>query len=238
MDLHLLSLSAYTYTKAQPILPLLIYHCFLYLNYEYAEHAAFTIKELRELINTTTFVFPTAECQNSLHKADMNEISKNRPKSRIIDLMKAQCSKSDSYIQQLLTDSAAPSSTGDAPQPMPTLVEVKFHRTPIAILPNAGGDRIGSVVYQVACESSSTATASSNADLSGSSSLPLSPPTPPSPPSPLSATPPAIQEERLPCDLLIKSTGYRSVPLPGVPFDFKRSVIPSRQGRVLLSAER
>jgi ferredoxin--NADP+ reductase len=36
-----------------------------------------------------------------------------------------------------------------------------------------------------------------------------------------------------PCDILFRSVGYKGRPLPGVPFDEKRGVIPNAQGRVL-----
>ncbi|WP_329562816.1 FAD-dependent oxidoreductase [Kitasatospora sp. NBC_01266] len=37
----------------------------------------------------------------------------------------------------------------------------------------------------------------------------------------------------LPVQLVLRSVGYRSVPLPGVPFDERRSVVPNAEGRVL-----
>ena len=39
--------------------------------------------------------------------------------------------------------------------------------------------------------------------------------------------------EELPVGLVFRSVGYRGVPLPGVPFDDKRGVIPNEKGRVL-----
>jgi ferredoxin--NADP+ reductase len=36
----------------------------------------------------------------------------------------------------------------------------------------------------------------------------------------------------LPCDLLFRSIGYRGVPMPGVPFDEKKGLIPNVDGRV------
>jgi ferredoxin--NADP+ reductase len=37
----------------------------------------------------------------------------------------------------------------------------------------------------------------------------------------------------LPCELLLRSIGYRSKPLPGVPFDEAAGVIPSEDSRVV-----
>ena len=39
--------------------------------------------------------------------------------------------------------------------------------------------------------------------------------------------------ELVPVDLVLRSVGYRGVPLPGIPFDDGRGVVPSTQGRVL-----
>ena len=38
---------------------------------------------------------------------------------------------------------------------------------------------------------------------------------------------------RLDCGILFRSIGYRGVPVPGVPFDDKRGVIPNAEGRVV-----
>jgi ferredoxin--NADP+ reductase len=37
----------------------------------------------------------------------------------------------------------------------------------------------------------------------------------------------------IPCGLIFRSIGYRGVPMPGVPFDERRGVIPNRDGRIL-----
>jgi ferredoxin--NADP+ reductase len=39
--------------------------------------------------------------------------------------------------------------------------------------------------------------------------------------------------ETIPCGLVLRSVGYRAVPLPGVPFDERSSVLPNDRGRVL-----
>ncbi|GHH30358.1 FAD-dependent oxidoreductase [Streptomyces lanatus] len=46
---------------------------------------------------------------------------------------------------------------------------------------------------------------------------------------------PTGKREVVPCDLLIRSIGYRGVPLPGVPFDESTGRIPNDAGRVLRS---
>jgi adrenodoxin-NADP+ reductase len=40
----------------------------------------------------------------------------------------------------------------------------------------------------------------------------------------------------LPCNLVLRSIGYKSQPLEGVRFDRKKAVVPNRQGRVLVEA--
>ena len=47
---------------------------------------------------------------------------------------------------------------------------------------------------------------------------------------------PTEQTEEIPCGLVFRSIGYRGLPLPGVPFDENRGVIPNEGGRVLASA--
>jgi ferredoxin--NADP+ reductase len=44
---------------------------------------------------------------------------------------------------------------------------------------------------------------------------------------------PTGQTEEIPCGLVFRSIGYRGVPLPDVPFDERRCVIPNEGGRVL-----
>jgi ferredoxin--NADP+ reductase len=39
--------------------------------------------------------------------------------------------------------------------------------------------------------------------------------------------------EDLPADLVFKAIGYRGVPLPSVPFDDKKGIVPNTDGRVL-----
>ena len=44
---------------------------------------------------------------------------------------------------------------------------------------------------------------------------------------------PTGEHETLPAQLVLKSVGYTGVPLPGVPFDERRGVVPNDRGRVL-----
>ena len=39
--------------------------------------------------------------------------------------------------------------------------------------------------------------------------------------------------EELACGLLFRSVGYRGVPMPGVPFDDERGIVPNEEGRVM-----
>ena len=47
------------------------------------------------------------------------------------------------------------------------------------------------------------------------------------------AAAPATQVETIECGLVLRSVGYRAVPLPDVPFDERRFVLPNERGRVL-----
>ncbi len=44
---------------------------------------------------------------------------------------------------------------------------------------------------------------------------------------------PTSQFEELPVGLIFRSVGYKGIPLPDVPFDDKRGLIPNRQGRII-----
>ncbi len=44
---------------------------------------------------------------------------------------------------------------------------------------------------------------------------------------------PTEEREVIPCGLVLRSVGYRGVPLPGVPFDEERGTIKNSEGRVL-----
>jgi ferredoxin/flavodoxin---NADP+ reductase len=41
------------------------------------------------------------------------------------------------------------------------------------------------------------------------------------------------QYERLKVDMVLRAVGYNGIPLPNVPFDAKRGVIPNREGRII-----
>jgi adrenodoxin-NADP+ reductase len=41
----------------------------------------------------------------------------------------------------------------------------------------------------------------------------------------------------IPCQLVLKSVGYRSVPITGVPFDYSKNIIPSVGGRVVVPTD-
>jgi len=43
---------------------------------------------------------------------------------------------------------------------------------------------------------------------------------------------PTGELETIPCGLVLRSVGYQGVPLPGIPFDERRCVIPNTGGRV------
>jgi ferredoxin/flavodoxin---NADP+ reductase len=48
----------------------------------------------------------------------------------------------------------------------------------------------------------------------------------------LRARPAGDEVETIPCGLVLRSVGYRAVPLPGVPFEERRFVLPNERGRV------
>ena len=44
------------------------------------------------------------------------------------------------------------------------------------------------------------------------------------------------ETEALPCGMVIRSVGYRGAPVPGVPFEERRGIVPNEGGRVLVAA--
>ncbi|GBG65212.1 hypothetical protein CBR_g50003 [Chara braunii] len=43
--------------------------------------------------------------------------------------------------------------------------------------------------------------------------------------------------EDLPCGLVLRSIGYKSLPLPGLPFDNARGIVPNKEGRIIGEGE-
>jgi len=43
--------------------------------------------------------------------------------------------------------------------------------------------------------------------------------------------------EELACGLVFRSVGYRGIPIPGLPFDEKRGILPNTNGRILNEGE-
>ena len=44
------------------------------------------------------------------------------------------------------------------------------------------------------------------------------------------------ETETIPCGMVIRSVGYRGAPVPGVPFDERRGIVPNAGGRVVVAA--
>lgn len=163
-------------------------------------HAAFTIKELRELSRragaTTHLVAPA----DAFGEVVMAEAAKERPRKRLIELM-----------QTLHTPemdepggSGRGAADGLAPSGGSRELRVQFQRVPTAFL----GDEGGCVrAVRVACT-----------ELIG----------PPSAQQQASAI--EGSEYELSCGLALRAVGYRSSPMLGAPFDERRGVIPSRDG--------
>lgn len=45
------------------------------------------------------------------------------------------------------------------------------------------------------------------------------------------------ETEVVPCGMVIRSVGYRGAPLPGVPFDERRGIVPNEEGRVVAGGD-
>ena len=162
--------------------------------------AAFTIKELRELtkIQGCFLHIDEGELAAGWTPASEAELSDNRPKQRIVDLVKT----------------IAATSAADAIQPPKITnktIKIRFLLSPTEILPSpTHPSTAGSIVFaknRLEGEAHRQCAVSTG------------------------------ETEHLPCELILKSVGYKSQPVGGVPFDPKTNTIPNLHGRVIHSRD-
>lgn len=152
--------------------------------------AAFTIKELRELtrLERARVHIDATDMDRGTGPASMAEVAINKPKQRILDLMR-QC-VSDPASHQ------TPTKPGLA-------IPMKFLRSPVSI--NGQG-----VIESVTFEVNELCGPPGSQKALGTGSL-----------------------ETVPCDLLLEALGYSATAIKGLPFDSRKGVFPSSEGRVV-----
>jgi NADPH-dependent glutamate synthase beta subunit-like oxidoreductase len=167
-------------------------------------HAAFTIKELRELSKRAGATMRLAAPVDAFNVAVLEAAAAERPRKRLVDLMRT------------LHDPDVPGAPSLPPPPAthPRSLRVQFQRVPVAFLGDGvsvdGGDAGGSGrlrAVRVQCT-----------ELDGS------------PSAGQRATAIPGSEYEMPCELSLRSVGYSSSAMDGVPFDADRRVVPSHAG--------
>jgi len=148
--------------------------------------AAFTNPELRELgeLSQADVIVDPEELEQALATSDP-ALQDNATARHNVEILRA-------YSQR-------------EPQGKPRRIELRFLRSPVALLPDASG-RLGAVELvrnELVADESGTPRARATSE-----------------------------QETLPTGLLFRAIGYRGLPLPGVPFDERRGLIPNEEGRV------
>lgn len=161
--------------------------------------ASFTIKELRELTTLAphaTCLIRKDELDLGLTVASQQEVTNNRPKTRIVELMQKIAQQSASYT-------STPTATSRT-------VAVRFLLSPQQVVPSEiDSQRVGRLIVQrtVLTGEAFHQKATIKKD--------------------------AIEEESLPCDLLLEAVGYRSQPIAhSLPWDHNAHTVQHVNGRV------
>lgn len=163
--------------------------------------ASFTIKELRELskIEGCSLHIDERELAAGRTAASEEELSENRPKQRIVDLLK-----------NIAAAAASSSSDGERPKPTKT-VKIRFLLSPTEITPSLSNpSAAGSITFT-----------RNRLEEQAHRQRAV----------------PAGETEQLPCELILKSVGYKSEPTVDVPFDTRTNTIPNINGRVIHSRD-
>lgn len=174
-----------------------------------AVQASFTIKELRELMNELPRArvrILSEEMELSLSQASLLEVESSRPKSRIMDLLHVAANRDNE-----LGGGAVEKDSGHREALLD--INLRFLLRPTELHPapastdTESGDKLESITFH-------------RTTLSG----------PAHGQQAKDKTPP--EKITLPCDLLLTSVGYRSLPLHGVPWNETSHTVPNVSGRV------
>lgn len=167
--------------------------------------ASFTIKEFRELtrIPGLKVIVDSSDLNRGRNSESLKELEEARPRQRLVELIESMSNGANNNIN----------AGDDNDEDTTVKVYVKFLYSPVAIhgdttvSSNNGG--VGAPVAMTV-EKNELAGIPFNQRPRGSG-----------------------EKEELPCQLVLKSVGYRSVPLDSVPFDQSSFTIPHVRGRVV-----
>ncbi|PVU92451.1 hypothetical protein BB561_003810 [Smittium simulii] len=176
--------------------------------------AAFTTKELRELLSLPNLVFKFDykqfnDCLDN--ERAVSTLSKSRPLQRKIDLIKKFESNQQSKSPSEHTISALTNSTFKPKKSW----SLRFLESPIAVINHKES-------IDVTMEPSKSVIMAKNRLIYSSDSK--------------ISIENTGEQFTLDCDVAFKSIGYISTPIQGVPFDYQKMIIPNISGRVVDSA--
>jgi len=176
-----------------------------------AVQTAFSIGELREVstgVPGMKVVMQEEELKRSENEASMKEIETSRPKKRKHDLIRqVAAGKLPSSPASILPPPVLDENSDEEQQHGHRELHVRFLLNPTAFISSkTNPKRVGAIEVE-------------RTELQG---------------------PPDKQEAvgtgekfTIPAQLVLSSIGYKSLPMPGLPFDTRRSIIPNRAGRVI-----
>lgn len=178
--------------------------------------ASFTIKELRELsrLDECDLNLYQDEIDRSDTEASLLEVKNNRPKKRIVELMRKVAMETQSKLSGAEGGSKAKQ------------IDIRFLLSPVEVVTDSGEEAVAN-----GCRAQVKGLKVVHNSLTGGEGKQSVVPR-------LSDNNENV-EEIIPCQLILRSVGYQSVPLPGFNidwFDAKRNIINNNQGRVLNSA--
>lgn len=173
--------------------------------------SAFTIKELRELtrMRGVKVLIDNTELALGRTEASMKEIENNRPKKRIVELI-----ESISLGTLPKTDTATEDSGG-----IDRSISIKYLVTPLEAVSDPSTCRVSALKVV-------------RNKLTGAANQQKAVPLTPESDNDSSSAGPVLQS--IPCDLLIKSVGYKCESIsPAIPFSKATNTVPSSKGRAL-----
>ncbi|MEW5303998.1 MAG: hypothetical protein WDW36_006641 [Sanguina aurantia] len=202
--------------------------------------AAFTPKELKELLTQSDIQTCAGPRQMDTSPADKADMAAVRMKRRLLDIMSSAVTDSESKaaaanaaaptpppaISHISPSSAhasqqhpagagalgtrleAAGAAASASPPQKKKIHLQFYRSPVEVVsqPSAADPKVRQVT---GLRVEKTALVGSPAVAQGTGEF-----------------------EVIPAQMVLVSIGYRSLPLPGVPFDARRGVVPNLAGRV------
>lgn len=174
--------------------------------------AAFTIKELRELIHLAgvRVVIDQKELDAGLTASSAEEVKANRPRKRLVDLIHSACSANDTTTATSSTSTTSDSSEISSHSPAEKELSLRFLLSPVALESHGDSQRVSRVVVERTALSGEPF----HQRVSGTG-----------------------QMESLPAQLVLKSIGYRGEPIDSVPFNTSTHTIPHDKGRVLSGSD-